>query len=175
MLLTSISLAVAAIPEALPALVTIALALGAKRLVRSKALISKLPAVETLGSVTYICSDKTGTLTLNKMTVQEIEEESNLTVGLSAFDGKDVLLQAIALNNDVTRDADQGWVGESTEVALVQYAADKNFERAAVEAKYPRQGELPSQPPPLQALQSRLETEMHDNAPRFGQRHICYR
>ncbi len=172
MLLTGISMAVAAVPEGLPAVVTIALALGAQRMLKRRSLIRKLPAVETLGSVTVICSDKTGTLTENRMTVTVLDvaghkvdfvedlrdkptpylvledEEPDLETQemLRRHPALTLLLAGGALANDAIledRNGEFGYIGDPTEGALVVAAARAGMVKEHLEEIFPRRAEVP--------------------------------
>lgn len=140
MLMLSISLAVAAIPEALPALITIALANGARKMVRKNALVRKLPAVETLGSVSFICTDKTGTLTLNQMKVTRVQDFSS-----EWLENHKALDLIMALNHDVVLDPEGKLLGDPTEKALLEsYLSVHGHESyRRIREAYPRVAEIP--------------------------------
>ena len=164
--MTAVSLAVAAIPEGLPAVVTIVLAIGMQRMVKKNSIVKKLHAVETLGSTTVICSDKTGTLTQNQMTVVrlfadgqllEVSGEGYSPEGSFSREGKplqataepglNLLLQGSALCNDAILQPteEKGWkiAGDPTEGALVVVAAKAGYDRDSINEKFPRVQEIP--------------------------------
>jgi P-type Ca2+ transporter type 2C len=143
MFLTSISLAVAAVPEALPAVVTIALALGARTMARKNALMRRLPAVETLGSVTYICTDKTGTLTMNRMQVEAFHVDGTVERVPKGGRPWDELLCAMALCSDARVEDTDKLVGDPTEVALTIGASQAGVDKPTLDREFPRVAELP--------------------------------
>ncbi len=149
MLLISVSLAVAAVPETLPVIVTLILSNGVQKMVGKKTLIRRIIAVETIGNTSVICSDKTGTLTQNKMAIQKVWVAGKEPINAAdAFSDREIdMLELLAVSTNATLETDKNGIekiiGDPTEASIIRLLIDKGIDKAHVEKKYPRIYELP--------------------------------